>query len=219
MPLSLEDINRLFKIDSKENEELPETSHQEYGPGQFDVYRSVVGGQPSFKKNKANTTTSRKKFIFCSPLMQPWNTPDLSPVSISFFTGLMKHYDVYLWPGENVPFSHCKRIKDIHEFWKKFREASPATETAVKQSLGQQGLALDDYRILDRRIIVMHTCALLHETSAEEINRLQATIAIPFVYDPDNEKAKENIIKSYNCEKILFINTEAVTRKETDFFC
>jgi hypothetical protein len=61
----------------------------------------------------------------------------------------MSHYEVYLWTGDRKNFAEGSPLGSTAEFWRLRGEAIPATKDAVEKSLSFQGIAANDYIILD----------------------------------------------------------------------
>jgi hypothetical protein len=95
----------------------------------------------------------KKQIIFCKPLEDALAR---LPFMLVLASALIKHYDVYLWPGRKSSMRTTRPVNTPEEFWEKIDTTETANEKMVKDLLGEQGLSADNYIILDslNRIVI-----------------------------------------------------------------
>lgn len=140
-------LNKLLKPTHNEEGSAFKVSYQSQGPAQLDKWMHFMEGRENCwrKREAVRTSASDIKLIVVGRASKcPPNSNELALMS-----GLISHYDVYPWQGENIPFSNGKAFSDSAEYWALCDELPIVNREEIERSLAKQGIATDQYIILD----------------------------------------------------------------------
>jgi hypothetical protein len=123
--------------------DLPyQTTYFATGPAEYDWVLHAEG-QNAFRQTINQSAKKAKAKIIVSNALLTHLIPDKN--TLAAWAALIHYYDVYFWTPSGKP----KKINNTNQFWKMRDKIYPATAEAVKETLAQQELTLDNCVILD----------------------------------------------------------------------
>lgn len=140
-------LKRLLEPENIEGNVSQRVHYKSQGPGHLDTWLLFEGNEHCWQQRETTPfIRHKKKIIFCHGLLDEYAP---NPLELNLLSALIHYYDVYLWPGpRDVDFASAKALNSSADFWGKC-VANPALQQEVKDSLAQQGIAAEDYIILD----------------------------------------------------------------------
>lgn len=148
MCFSRKTIQQTLEVTSEEGE-LPQIVETESssGPGSYNFFQYLQYRNDMFVVSaQSDLKNFRNKVIICDPLLR--DRP-LHYIEAEYFYSLIEHYDAYFWNGTDNPVLGSDRLLTDKSFMNKRSQLTPATKKEVIHGLGIQGLAIDDFIILD----------------------------------------------------------------------
>jgi hypothetical protein len=137
----------------------------------------------------------------------------LNSWDLALVNALVKHYEVYLWPGSDKALP-TEPLSSPDEFWEKLPSIISASAQAVAEGLATQGFSTEGYRILDH---------LAYESLSEKCQCLASDSGDPknsATLDHSQLKgtALEDIITAVDTTQINKVITLKPTAEELDAF-
>lgn len=122
-------------------------THQSFGPAEMDKWLLFTPDLNCFLNlAEEKPKKTKKKLIFSNYLI---NLIDYNSLDTAILESLVENYDLYLWPGEDVPFSTLKPVTTFSELWENRHTIHGATKETVLDSLAKQGISTEDNIIVD----------------------------------------------------------------------
>jgi hypothetical protein len=127
-----------------------EITAQQFGPGELGTWDCfMVGKENPWTSVGIRANSAKKpKIIFSHGLLNEYL---LEKRDLSFISALIENYEVYLWPGDDVPFSTAaaRPIQSSEEFWRLRDKVVSASAAQVKETLANQKMSSQEFQILD----------------------------------------------------------------------
>lgn len=195
-----EELDRLLEIESAGKSKLACTTSAS-GPGLLDTW-AMIEEKADYWLNLTNTvsTEKRKKIILSDISLM---NQCLTESDLNFFNALIQYYDVYLWPGNDIPFHQCVPIRSTQELADKRNKIQFATNDTIDKVMSRQGISVSEYSIIDLK-------------RYDRINRKKSGGSFP---SPDNNNAefqpfRRFIAKLKNLQQHSFTPEEEEWMKE-----
>lgn len=212
-------LNQLLDLpqDSDNEDKDFKIVYQDSGPdAKFDAWLYFEGNKKPYQsKELISENKEKRKIIFSNPFLAK---RALTNIDVEFIAELIKHFDVYIWQGDNVPFSSCRPIASTTEFWEKQSTVVPGdSKTVMQQLAGPQGLSLDSFTILDytayTNVLEKHQLAKDYLNNADDFNFRRVNENISFL-DCDANDAIDVYTKSLNTHDIKNVRIRNVKSYE-----
>lgn len=217
--VSPEKLDQLLDINPKKNISNEKITYSKTGPGQLRKWDLIMENSPTpfLERESVLRPVPKKKIIFSNALLKEVVPTD---DELAFISSLIQNYDVILLPDEKTPLSDCKPLSSSSDFWRQRGNVRPATTDTVKTILAQQGMAAQDYLILDYENYqqALSKFHLNTENVTTEVKSPAKISTLDLTKFPLNAKTLPFLTQSINPNQIKQISVLGATAEEIQEF-
>lgn len=191
-------------------------SRQSTGPAEIDKWLLFTPDSNCFlHPEEKKETKNKKKLILSNYLL---NCSSITSLDMSILESLAEHYDVYLWPGEDVGFATTKPLSKGIDIWENRESIKGATKANVLSELAKQGQSTDDMTILDFKAYeeLANEIQLKEKIKYFEKERGSHILNLEYFNGQDAE-ACQQIMKSLDASAITMAYSSTLTEHEIRF--